>query len=904
MNARHVAVASLVVWLIIVVIMASQALVLDERLEYDETAFLRRDLESYVGLSKLTEAGILVSARETILVVFKPADARTSMLVEEALRDALREFGGVVVGPHTVYSRVVESALEQLSRRLESALSSYGALVESALLAGSAADALEEGLAKTFGLAELFLGYYLTALQQDHPEPGSYAYSQLSQSIPPDAKPLLDFFYAAFSSYEKTLPPAEAARRAAIDLARSLDPGLAQAAEFFDLSDYRDRDKVLRYVYETTGFREALSFEEFKALVAEPERIAAEIVGSELARVDACLREAFDRARGGESPASAISACRQFVETRLVPFPQGIPEELRLSFISLDGEYALAVGYTSAELNTEESVRVDKAIRERLADYVEELHVYGTISMKTERLRVLQEDTGRIDKIVAASLLLTTIALMGTLSAPLLIFAVTIASLTTAFGAISVAALYTDIYYLARLFIVPLVFSISADYSIYYLFRVVEEREKGRSWSDAVVEAWRRVSIALALGGLTGLAGFSAFIFSGHELLRSIGVALLISVGVAFIASLTLTPAILMLAGERLLAWPRRELRIPARSLGPRLRAVASRAVEHRVLVIVASLAILAVGLYFIVHTPVTQNVYLSFPLDSDFVKASEILFTRFDISRFSTLTVVSEDSLEALEEAVAELESRGVVVWHRVIAVEPYVVLELGIREDPLGDGARRVVNEVRSVLSSYGVRAYVTGVSPLLSDTISDLVDVFYTRTLPIALLLVALVMGILLGSVLQPVRILITAILALLVSLMATSLFFEHYLKLPAFTTFDSLFYWVIPIILWGFAVSTGVDFEAFLTARIREEYEKLGEASTSALEAVEKTGVVISVLAAIYVIAFASLMVSAIPLLKMIGFAIAAFFIVDAFATRLLVVPAYVSTLGRLNWWPRR
>lgn len=162
--------------------------------------------------------------------------------------------------------------------------------------------------------------------------------------------------------------------------------------------------------------------------------------------------------------------CKVFVEARLAPFPQGIPEDVRLAFFSLDGEYALAVGYTAVKLKAEEAFGVEKLVKERLREALEELHLYGTISMKTERLRALEEDTRRVDKIVAASLLIVTAALLGTLSAPVLIFVVTAAALITAFGAISLAALFTKVYYLARLFIVPLVFSISADYSIYFLF--------------------------------------------------------------------------------------------------------------------------------------------------------------------------------------------------------------------------------------------------------------------------------------------------------------------------------------------------------------------------------------------------------------------------------------------------
>ncbi|MEM4506993.1 MAG: MMPL family transporter [Acidilobaceae archaeon] len=903
MKAKSFAALSLIAWIIAVALMTSQVGMLEERLSYDETIFLRKELESYVGLSKLNEAGLQMKTGETIVVIYKPVDLSRARLVESVLQESLREFGGTIIGPYSLYSQVVNTALYQLSTKIAESLSSYELLVKTGRSANETATYLQIGLERTYGLAETFMTFYLFAVQQGHPDPGLYAYEQLSRAVSSEMKPLLDFFYTAFSSYERELALEEAAKKAAIDLGRSLDPTLAQAMEFFDLNNYRDKDRVLLYVYNAFGLESLLRFEVFKALVKSPQPVALALIKEELSRADPCLTEAFERSLKGEGPELAIGVCKTFVETKLVPFPQGIPEDLRLTFFSLDGKYSLAIGYTSVALKTEQALNVEKYIRERLEGALEELHLYGTINVKTERLKVLEEDSGRVDKIVAASLLVITTTLLGTFSASILIFVVTIIALITALGIISIAALYTDIYYLGRLFIVPLVFSISADYSIYYLFRVLEEKEKGKSWNDAVVEAWRKVSIALAIGGLTGIAGFAAFLLSDHGLLRSVGIALLISVAIAFLASLTLTPAILFFAGERLVAWPRRELKIPARGLGPKLRRASELVLRFRTHIILASLIVLAIGLYFVATTPVTQNVYLSFPRDSNFVKMSEILFTHFDVSRFSTLLVVAEGQKEELETVIRDLESRGVIVRHRTLAEEPYVVVELGIAEDPLGDGARKVVYEVRRALSEHNIKAYVTGLSPLLSDTIDDLMKAFYMRTLPIALLFVALVIGVLTGSLFQSVRILVTAVLALLVSIVATTSFFNFYLELPHFTKSDSLFYWVVPIILWGFTISTGVDFEAFLTARIKEEYERLRDVNSSVLEAVEKTGVVISVLAVIYIAAFGSLTTSSIPLLKMIGFAIAVFFFVDAFITRVAVVPAYVSALDKLNWWPR-
>lgn len=904
----YLAALSLTMWFILVAIFIPQARVLGERLSHDETLFLREDLDSYVGLrklieSKITRAGELV-ARETVVVVFKPVSLDVARLVEEAVSEALVNFNNTIIGPYSVYQLVVDKALAELSLNIDIAVEKYQKLITAGYSARNSADMLALGLNKTYGLATVFLSLYNLAVERGHPNPGLYAYEQLSMVLPLDERILLEIFYEAFKNYESSYPLQEATRRAAIDLAMCLDPALARAMEYFDLSNYRDYGRILYYIYNTTAdLRNAMSFEIFVTLVTSPEATAKNIVKEELVRVNVCLVEAFEDTLTGISSKLAVEKCRGYVSEELIRFPSGLPEDVRTAFISRDGEYAIVVGYMEVKLSTDEALRVDEVIRSRLKGVVEELYLYGTINLKTERLRAVEADASRVDVIVATSLLLIMVILVGTLSAPILIFIVTLVALTVAFGAISIVALHTDIYYLSRLFIIPLVFSISADYSIYYLFRVLEEREKGRSWRESVIEAWRRVAGALGVGGLTGVAGFSAFLLSGDKLLRSFGIALTITVASAFLASLTLTPSILLISREKLVAWPRKELRIPAKTLNVKLKKVASVAVKFKTSVVITTFIALAVGIYLVLSTPITQNIYLSLPPDSEFVKSGEILFTRFDISRFSTLIVVVEER-GGLESAIKELESRGLVLRHNILAEEPLLVIELGIGEEPFGDGTRRVLGEVRSILKEHGVKCHVTGVSPLFLDTISDLVSTFYTKTVPIVLLLVALVVGIILISVIQPIRLVATAVLTLVYSIMATELVFSAYLKLPSFTKFDSLVYWVIPIVLWGFAISSGIDFEAFLTTRVMEEYRRVRDIDPAILEAVEKTGVVISTLAIIYIVAFTSLTVSAIPLLKMVGFAIAFFFLLDAFIIRLIVVPAFITTLGKLNWWPRK
>src|SRR5438552_16755882 len=101
---------------------------------------------------------------------------------------------------------------------------------------------------------------------------------------------------------------------------------------------------------------------------------------------------------------------------------------------------------------------------------------------------------------------------------------------------------------------------------------------------------------------------------------------------------------------------------------------------------------------------------------------------------------------------------------------------------------------------------------------------------------------------------------------------------------------------------------MDYNIFILTRIREEAQKGKETRQAVVDAVDRTGGIITALALILAGALGSLLLSTNRLLEGFGFAIALAGVLDAMVVRTYLVPAIMSVLGPRAGWranrPRR
>jgi RND superfamily putative drug exporter len=94
---------------------------------------------------------------------------------------------------------------------------------------------------------------------------------------------------------------------------------------------------------------------------------------------------------------------------------------------------------------------------------------------------------------------------------------------------------------------------------------------------------------------------------------------------------------------------------------------------------------------------------------------------------------------------------------------------------------------------------------------------------------------------------------------------------------------------------------MDYEVFILARMREEYDATGSTTQAVMTGIGRTGRLVTSAALILFFAFSALASAPGTDIKVLGTALGVGILIDATLVRALLVPALVTVLGRWNWW---
>jgi putative drug exporter of the RND superfamily len=107
--------------------------------------------------------------------------------------------------------------------------------------------------------------------------------------------------------------------------------------------------------------------------------------------------------------------------------------------------------------------------------------------------------------------------------------------------------------------------------------------------------------------------------------------------------------------------------------------------------------------------------------------------------------------------------------------------------------------------------------------------------------------------------------------------------------------------VPMMLFAIVFGLSMDYEVFLLSRVKEEYDRTGDAANSVADGLALTARVITAAAAIMVVVFASFVLEDQRVIKLFGLGLSTAVLLDATLVRMLLVPATMELLGAKNWW---
>ena len=460
--------------------------------------------------------------------------------------------------------------------------------------------------------------------------------------------------------------------------------------------------------------------------------------------------------------------------------------------------------------------------------------------------------------------------------------------------------------------------ALGIDYSLFVVSRYREERGNGRAELDAIAASGATASRAVLISGTTFVIALTGMLLVPSNVMKSLAVGA-ISVGiVSVLAALTLLPAVLGLAGDRV-----NRLRVPwlGRSIGQTteqegrfwggiVRAVIRRPVLYLVtfgaLLIAAAIPTLglSLGASGVSTLPDRLESKQGFEaLARDFPQAS---------AAPALIAVAGNVRAPAVQARIGRLR--------RTLADDPafgrsdvriatsgnLAAVGVEVGGDKSGAQALAAIRHLRSVViprifSGTDVRVLVGG------DT-ADNVDFIDSMNswLPLVFAFVLGLSFVLLTIVFRSVVVAGTSIVLNLLSVGAAYglviLVFKHGIGsgLLGFQRVNTIEAWV-PLFLFSVLFGLSMDYQVFLLSRIKERYDATGSTTDAVTYGVSSTARLITGAALIIVAVFSGFAIGDLVMFQQMGFGIAVALLIDATIIRSVLLPAAMVLLGRWNWY---
>ncbi|ROR91010.1 MMPL family transporter [Nocardioides aurantiacus] len=479
---------------------------------------------------------------------------------------------------------------------------------------------------------------------------------------------------------------------------------------------------------------------------------------------------------------------------------------------------------------------------------------------------------------------------------PLLIAAV---SILTTFLMVLGLTTFSDVSFVVQFLISLIGLGVAIDYSLLVVSRWREERAHGRENDEAVVVAMKTAGHAVLASGVTVAISLVALLVVPVPFLRSMGFGGMLIPLVSVAVVLTLLPALLSKIGPRI-DYPRiRKEGVASRGWSAWARAIVRRrwVATGAALVILVLLVLPVFGLK-IGTSGIDSLARSGAPFDT-----LQKLETSGVQSGVLTPIVVLVPAASAPAAAQAAASVDGV----RLAAVGPataaLAVVEVVPTRETVDSSGNEVVDGVRSaVQEAVEGEVLVTGAGATVEDYFTAVYDKF-----PYVLGLIAVITFLLLVRTFRSILLPIKAVLLNLISLAAVFgavVFFwqeGHGSDLIFSTSGTGAITFWLPVLIFAFLFGLSMDYEVFILARMREEYDNTGDTAAAVITGLGRTGRLVTSAALILFFAFAALASAPGTDIKVLGTALGVGILIDATVVRALLVPALVSLFGRWNWW---
>ncbi|MFI6325351.1 MMPL family transporter [Nonomuraea sp. NPDC050556] len=575
---------------------------------------------------------------------------------------------------------------------------------------------------------------------------------------------------------------------------------------------------------------------------------------------------------GGNVTPMVVVATGQADFAKLEPLGRVVADP---AFVSQDGRTTYALLYPEQGDHEDDSADLSGQI-------IRTLQTPGS-TVKVTGLEQLEPEGGGDGLSVVAEMVIGGVGALvvlafvfGSLLA-LVPLVIALVAILGSFLAVYGLTLFTDISMFVQFIVALIGLGVAIDYS---LLLITRWREEDHDVRRAMAGAGRAVLVSAA----TVAIGLVAMVVLPVPFLRSVGYGGMIVPLVCMLAVVTLLPILLATAGPRL---DRRRRGTASGRWGAWARLV----VRFRRLALAASTAVLlalgggALGLNL--GEPASGALATSGPA-----------YEGLAMLRDAELPTGALTPVEVLAPEPALETFRSVPGVRAAVVAEPGLLTL--VPDDEGGTAAGQ--ETVKRVLAAAPGGARVGGVTAANLD-FADAVYGSFPLMLGLIMFITFVVLARSFRSLVLALKAVVLNLLSLAAAMGAMVLVWQY--------GYGSELLWgisglgaideFIPVMVFAFLYGLSMDYEVFILARMREEYDRSGSTTVAVVEGLGRTGRLVTSAALVLFLAFASLAAAPILQIKLFATALGIGILLDATVVRALLVPALVSVMGRWNWW---
>jgi len=585
------------------------------------------------------------------------------------------------------------------------------------------------------------------------------------------------------------------------------------------------------------------------------------------------------------------------------------------SFVSPDGRVTYAAIELAGSSDSARTTNYD-AIKNDFSVPGLGVGVAGQIPTEAAINKEVTSDIGRAEGISLPVLLILLTVIFGSVVAASLPVAIGGIGIIGSFAVLRLLTLATPVSIYSINITTILGLGLAIDYGLFMVGRFREELRRQPSVEDAVARTVATAGRTVAVSGVTVAAALASLLLFQVTFLRSMGYGGVATVLVDMVAALTVMPALLALLGRRVNALRVRRAVATTRAAEAsggwyRLAGAVMRRPAAFAAVIV--IVLLALG------SPFLRISWGSVDARDLPAAAQPRVVTEQLAGDFPGNVTAPIEAVVSFPEPVAgsAVEQHELAAYAGRLGQVPGVTvaqvagvrgdigrIDLRYRADPQSAQARQIVQHVRDVAPPAGARAYVGGQTAGIVDELASL-----SSTVPWMALVMAAATFVLLflafGSVVLPLKAIVMNLLSLSATFGVVVWIFQqgHLSGLLQFTPTGSVDP-TMPILMLAIIFGLSTDYEVFLLSRVRERYDQTGDNADAVATGLQRTGGVITSAALLLVIVVGAFSASGITFIKLLGVGMIVALVIDASIVRVLLVPATMRLLGRMNWWAPR